>query len=1784
MAPLTHRAHASSPARLRRTVGPRATRARVGAEGSSRGRRGNALVLVAAILVLLVISATALLSRARAGRAVAAAESQVSSQDDRVAVFAHEIAQQVADALFPAPVDPSDPAIGTPGFPDFGFASSNWPRLPRSLILEAYGDEGRYTVDPQDGVHASINGGQPNGLPDFSYNVAPWSVRPWTNWPALLGRYNPGIPGAVNDDIPGEPGFNDARWLRCTEPNRFDPNGVGFDTTFSHWQHLTYIPTANNGWRVVADIADITAPGNLITDLRVPIEQWPLELNFDPGSLRVSPDEAESVGFFLNNFSQRRDAWFFNYDGVYDNPAAALKNFYRLADLGDPSDEFLANTPRNIVSRTFADTDGDGFTDAFWMLAPASADGTLRHLVAVSVVDNSAMVNVNTATRFVRRNSDDRVIAGGVIPATATRGRTAADVALTGWFTAVANNAVAGNPPFGTGLLDNPLNHGGVGFPVDLFEPGLSVAFNPNQWGNSADGRSVMDGVGLRGNAALDPQQYAPALVSYLDDRLSPLESAPGAPFQPYLLPARDRELYFRSGAMRRLGPAFGLTPFGVPEEIELRSFHGQNIASALSRFERSVSQSPVPAIPSATPYLLRSIIGIREETSEYLDQLTNPQLVFDTRRKVTMFNGGWNDVMPTWLWPSALPPNITGENLVERTQNLAGQLTARWMRPVNSVTPAQDPLSLNPATAVTVHDFVRWSQLIRKIDLRAMVPDPRFFQDLGAPFQENYDLQANEHRELFRDHLLRVLYKVFFSEGDSVGYFGSSQDDRKRTRSLIASYAANVEAWMDGPRRIISPGPGAPIAVDRPLRYVDARQYQDPSNPGRRFIGQERQPFIMEAFVAHVYAKASVPATYPGPLFPNDDRRVRIPLGQPDEGEHFIDQSSKAYTVAVVQLGNPYNTPIVIAQRRVGDAGNGTSDFRVRLFNQGYTFGFSSLENPLDNNLRTLKVDTDGDGVADWEQLLLLPTTEDEPRSVIVYAMPETVEEPSGSATPDIDAAFGARFRDFLDIGLDTEPATVAGVAVPPAFLGRELFEDPRTPMWDTLRFRANGPWKTEYSGPNDSVPYGNAGDSSVELLRNVGGAWVVVDRLDFVDGACDGGVPAWDFRDKVNRLRGPASDPKYQPPPQAYAWSPNQPQINYYNGIRIGSRDYFVTWAQSARGWGRDVDGDGVISNVEKAPRYAVAKRPPADIVKTQQFDRFIGQSSEQVIGAAFRKDQDPDLDPWFLSDGGARRKPAYFITRTVSGPGGVVYPTQGFPVRAQDFTGLSPGQFVQGTNWIVQDGVEIASKTDGFTAPLDFQYQMLHPDLGFTQVGELALVPLWGTVIDGSGNTVWTLPEILAGCASEYPVEEGIYFNRLRLYDDIDPNDLRLAPIVGRDVAAEPTGTPQPQLLAAIRNNPAQHRPFLPAGAGLFDAFVCDGPGSRPLRGYVWNPGLGQFMLTIVDGGTNFDANVTALSPRAAGGEQGLPEILGVNATVRGPNGSAPWGELPFDPSIVRSPVAVPGLINVNTAPVEVLRAMPHMSWMVHSERRPQNALDLARTRVRIPEAIVQYRDRNLEPPTGAKPRYADRGTTNGFIPGLRGARGFESLGELLLLRRSSPSAPLSQPAAPGLDAGQQARVAAAHRIDFARLNPWEFPLRDWPDVAPDGAMKLGADARISVDALPMQTGPNIDPIGGLYDGSIAAGVLGRPGSDGVSGDAKEANLLFSGISNIATTRSDVFTVTMRVRTVRQDPVTGRWNGTDRESIVDEARYVMLVDRTSVRRPDQPPRVLYLEKLPP
>ena len=77
----------------------------------------------------------------------------------------------------------------------------------------------------------------------------------------------------------------------------------------------------------------------------------------------------------------------------------------------------------------------------------------------------------------------------------------------------------------------------------------------------------------------------------------------------------------------------------------------------------------------------------------------------------------------------------------------------------------------------------------------------------------------------------------------------------------------------------------------------------------------------------------------------------------------------------------------------------------------------------------------------------------------------------------------------------------------------------------------------------------------------------------------------------------------------------------------------------------------------------------------------------------------------------------------------------------------------------------------------------------------------------------------------------------------------------------------------------------------------------------------------------------------------------------------------------------------------------------------------------------------------------------------------------------------------------------------------------------------------------------------------------------------------------VSNLVTTRSDVFTVYFRIRNFKQNPdgrLPRRYRGpvadaSTPEFIVIDERFMMLVDRSAVNKPSDKAKILYLEKLP-
>jgi len=229
-----------------------------------------------------------------------------------------------------------------------------------------------------------------------------------------------------------------------------------------------------------------------------------------------------------------------------------------------------------------------------------------------------------------------------------------------------------------------------------------------------------------------------------------------------------------------------------------------------------------------------------------------------------------------------------------------------------------------------------------------------------------------------------------------------------------------------------------------------------------------------------------------------------------------------------------------------------------------------------------------------------------------------------------------------------------------------------------------------------------------------------------------------------------------------------------------------------------------------------------------------------------------------------------------------------------------------------------------------------------------------------------------------------------------------------------------------------------------------------------------------------------------------------------------------------------------------------------------------------RTMIPEAMIQWRDQNVgsawvdEDGDGifdyqepnvlfdagniVGPDYSNRTNTTGLMygDGPKHTRGFSSPAEIGMLNQAGVFNQLN-----GEDIVEPWHIQGNHqaiiqqdawRIDFASRDPYA----GWTNIDDDPI--IGAPLGIETTAY-----------------------------DEVSFDSEEQNLLQSGISNLITTSSDMFTIYMRIRTFKRNPVDGSWDATDLDFIIDDSRYVMLVDRSNVNSPSDKPKILYFEKLP-
>ena len=2015
-------------------------------EIQASSRRGNTLVLVTAILVLLVIIATAFITRTQEGRKLAKSQQAAYERNDNVSILKDQLAKDIATSLFARPVDG---AVQEESFDDYNIfttgeftpagdplelrAEATLSGLARSTVLipeAVFDDDGDFSYDD---VKLGYDRFGLDQNSTFDFNFAPYETRAWTNWPddvdlsgsglssdPLFIPFGTGAPianaGRLRDDAGvvygvgnprGNPGFGDTRWLRETEPRRvgnyyggpYDFNSDAQDPfieRYTHWTHLSWIPTAENGWRVCYDISNVAsldpfryANGDYTQNpdqengpdwgftlstiaidgpaggdrpyhdaefpvaIQTPYEQW------YPNVL-PTPIEGPNVQGFVDEFQRRRNLWF-NTPRVHFGDAGnfgairvsndLLPNYIDLNGLFDnegflstPKDAFVRGTQRNVVSRTFCDTDGDGFTDSFWFVPPTAGRPGVKQVVGVSVIDNNSMLDMNVATVFDRWS---------------TSGATPADAALVSRLGDPSGSGGVDLDDFDTwtGLLGDPKNRVNPGF-FKTVGMNIETRFDFNRWYSDASSVTAQTMLNARGvDELLETPTNQPGPFYGQYRALAGMNDLPE-------LGVRERKLWNNLVQNDFTGTWVDPTTneavpyvadrFGINDEIELRAFSGLNHPTRFTRLEGVLGNHVTDGTLSLSP--LRSDINVAEtSTLRQGNSVTNPggtsgslineQQVRDMRHRMTTLTGVRNEYRPLWLWQ-----------------------TPYFNRSFD-----YDRDSETYATGDR-NDFDEYQTRRRKIDLRQSF----------SPFGVQVNTPAwFENRRLWLDDLQEVIYRSttliatdpFTGRSIPQGYFtdsGWSLDDSDepshgstgqskfqnaylKSLRLAPSLAANIESFRDGPIPF-TPSANTPssdgrdILIDQPIHPNQALRpaTYDPNTgdflpdvdldgdgqvqPMRddAYIGFEKQPFIMQAFYGLIYPKSShgqgpggcwsEGSDIPAISCPNEQAPAYFANGTGGAtsatGENYVDDSSKPAILVAIQLGNPFDEPISLY------------DYSLKVGNAGGQIPLRLLDCAHPNAL------TEGHLNKRYfaDQIYLGPTEPEAPRSAVVFALIRP-----GSIGPLDDAAFEEAF------GLPYQEMKTACLDYLDLAPGELYGYEPDMPLsrHESLVFDASlvmsGKTPESIFSTNGSGSGSSAERPLIQLVRNIypegspNGtnlvANVVVDRLqnDRVEEEDDPRHNGNELALKFERFLTESA-----PPRRGNNFDPLIGGRFEWSGIRLNNDDFYFTWAHVSRFWGWDVDANGLYDMNEISPRfvYSVTSEPICAFENAPDLDRTLGESdsfgSRPIRGNTLSLSQfetggpDSMSNPWATpvvytlpvtkyQDGAPlwkwtngplggyepgyglwqnqstrpdaweiRGKPTNFPTWTVVDQSGqaAVY-GKGFPLetvignnellvreRVTSPTGV-PTNFNQTDivpmDLVAQEQEEFYKgfREDLWASPL----QMLLKDGDFEQIGELNHVFLWGPVLNFPqgglpaselipvkrtfselmtnvieferpnqsviGGQTQFVPEWWGMAsngqqlpADEYPVGVGVFANRLDLGQGRPAGLVASAGSNGKD-----PGRPWRQVLGAGNLLVSAYRPLLPAGAGLFDAVTVDGVGTAINDYDLDGDGQLSFVEQLASEENRFNL---------ARGFTGEPTR---------------------------------GMVNINTAPVEVMRALPQMSRLIYndyfawdhgvgnhnnnSKGRNRRSASISgipsgfdnAMHVRFAETIERYRlgdvfnrDGGLAPAGDQEslPTYADRGFRGiaqpdavdfptilngdpnnefyGFFPGMRNDAGIVSLGELLTMTRNQYDENQIQSGFPDDLVGSKewegksasVRSFADDPYELSRLGGVQYGLGypnpqinenegvgyareryrlGWRGTKSDEDTSSGysipvqnqADARLSTDRNTERL--NLNWLRGI--GNAPKKVF-RP--DNVGGDAEEAALLFSGIANMLTTRSDVFTVYFKVRTFSQDPTTGLWDATDKDRIIDESRYMMVIDRSSVSTPSDDPKILAFTKV--
>jgi len=352
---------------------------------------------------------------------------------------------------------------------------------------------------------------------------------------------------------------------------------------------------------------------------------------------------------------------------------------------------------------------------------------------------------------------------------------------------------------------------------------------------------------------------------------------------------------------------------------------------------------------------------------------------------------------------------------------------------------------------------------------------------------------------------------------------------------------------------------------------------------------------------------------------------------------------------------------------------------------------------------------------------------------------------------------------------------------------------------------------------------------------------------------------------------------------------------------------------------------------------------------------------------------------------------------------------------------------------------------------------------------------------------------------------------------------------------------------------------------------------------------NPYLGvldptRFMLYSQTAGPQPASAIGMLGPVSTGGAfAGLPETLALPLALRVPDC---FGAL-WTPDWRGGSRLVQGTMNINTATQRALRMLPLVdpyapigSLQPQSDQRNAPSASPAPLDWRVP-LILAYRDRvgtatstdvpadpakitGLFGTDSSTLRYVDGSVEpDSFDGGVSLSRGFATAAELAILGRWNT----------GVNSGDPALTGYGTNNSFL-----EF-----------GIAGIASDA--SPEALDVRLESSMPTVGAERPTPLAGGSLATYDGDR---DPEERLALYRAVSNIVTSRSDVFTAYFKVRAYSpadieavaiEEPATDQQIDDYLEQLRPqfEARYLAVYDRSTVRTPLDRPRVLLFVRLP-